>query len=157
MNDEQYLQMAYKRTKEAFDGGGFPSGCIIVKDGKVLSEGASLGWEQHDPTGHADITAIRLACEKLGTIYLDGATMYSSVEPCLMCFSAASWARISKIVYSVKKNDLMIQKKYFEGKTNIEDINNQNIHKIELIHLPHNEQAINQLIKDEDSRQLDPQ
>lgn len=86
----------------------------------------------NDPTGHSDTSCIRKACKKLKTTNVEGCTLYSSLEPCLMCFSAANWANIDRIVYGCKKSDELIGKFCYEGKTDIEIINQVNNHKIEL-------------------------
>ncbi|MFQ5891514.1 MAG: nucleoside deaminase, partial [Candidatus Methanofastidiosia archaeon] len=77
----------------------------IVKDGKIISCVHNIVWESIDITAHAEIHAIRDACKKLNTIDLSGCVIYSTCEPCLMCFSACYWAKISKIVYGTRIED----------------------------------------------------
>jgi tRNA(Arg) A34 adenosine deaminase TadA len=76
-----------------------------VKDGQVLSCAHNGVWETTDITAHAEVRAIRDACRKLGTIDLSGCTIYSTCEPCPMCFSACHWAKISRIVYGACIDD----------------------------------------------------
>ena len=78
MNDKQYLQLAVKQANKSVDEGGFPAGTVVVKDGKVIAGGISLGRKLHDPTEHAETSAIRKACKSISS-YLDGATLYASL------------------------------------------------------------------------------
>ena len=86
-------------------GAGGPFGAVIVKDGKIISEGWNQVTSSNDPTAHAEIVAIRKACEKLEAFDLNGAEIYTSCEPCPMCLSAIYWARIDKIYYANTRND----------------------------------------------------
>jgi len=79
---------------------GGPFGAVVVKDGAIVGEGANLVLAANDPTAHAEVTAIRDACSRLGTFKLTGATIYASSEPCPMCLAAIYWARIERIVYA---------------------------------------------------------
>ena len=135
MNDK-YLKMAVKQAKYSVESGGFPAGAVLVIDGEVISKGTSLGFKLNDPTSHAESAAIRKACKKLKTSDLSGATLYTSLQPCLMCFSSANWAGINKIVYGTRKTNDMVSKQYYEGYTNIESVNEKNNSKIELIFNP---------------------
>ncbi len=129
-NDKQYLKLAVEQARKSVDEGGFPAGAIIVKDDKIIAEGVSLGFKLHDPTGHAETSAIRAACLHLKTSNLNGATMYESLECCNMCFSVAYWVGISKIVYACRKTPEMVKKLYYEGTTDNIGINNSNNRKI---------------------------
>lgn len=80
-------------------------GALIVKDGEIIAEGINHVHELNDPTAHAETTAIKTACQKLGTHNLEGCTLYGSHEPCLMCFSCAAWARMDRVVYAAAAND----------------------------------------------------
>lgn len=135
MNDKQFLEKALKQAKKSVEAGDFPAGAIIVKNGEIVAEGMSLGTVLNDPTHHAETSAIRNACKKLETTNLSDCTLYASLQPCLMCFSAANWAGISRIVYGCKKTDEMVKKKCYEGLNNIEDINAKNNHKIKIEYL----------------------
>ena len=131
--DKKYLQLAVEQARKSVSEGGFPAGAIIVKDGKVISEAVSTGFIHNDPSGHAESVAIRKACKNLNTSNLEGAILYESIECCVMCFSTAYWAGISKIVYACKKTDEMVSKYYYEGKTDNQTLNNENNRQIELV------------------------
>ncbi len=147
MNDTEYLQLAVEHAKESVNQGGFPGGAIVAKDGKIISKGVSLGFKLNDPTGHAETASIREACKTLQTTDLTGATLYASLQPCLMCFSVANWAGITKIVFGCKKTDEMVNKRYYEGKTDINQVNKENSRQIEINYLPDFEQEMLDLVK----------
>lgn len=147
MNDKQYLQLAIKQAEKSVCEGGFPAGAVIVKNGIVISEGVSLGRKLNDPTSHAETASIRKACKNLKTTDLVGATLYASLQPCLMCFSVANWSGISRIVFGCRKTEKMIRKGYYEGFTDISKVNKENNRKIEMIFLPDFEQEILDLVK----------
>ncbi|MDR1840513.1 MAG: nucleoside deaminase [Holophagales bacterium] len=99
--DESFLKRALELAEIGVgraDGG--PFGALIVKDGQIISEGWNTVIANHDPTAHAEINAIRLACEMLKTFHLAGCALYASSEPCPMCLSASYWARVDKIVFA---------------------------------------------------------
>ncbi len=97
MVDEKFMMLAIKEAKRA----PFPFGCVLVKDNKVIATGKSGETNNFDPTAHSEINAIRSACKKLRSKNLSGITLYSTCEPCSMCFSASWWANISKIVFGI--------------------------------------------------------
>lgn len=97
--DKQFMGLAIDKTKEGIQNGQTPFGACIVKDGKVIVCAHNVVWETVDITAHAEINAIRQACKKLNTVDLSGCTIYSTTEPCPMCFSACHWAMISKIIF----------------------------------------------------------
>jgi len=86
-------------------GRGGPFGAVIVRDGQVIGRGANLVTSSNDPTAHAEVSAIRDACQRLGTFSLAGADIYTSCEPCPMCLAAIYWARIEKIFYANTRTD----------------------------------------------------
>lgn len=96
-------------VKEAFSGlthnQGGPFGAVIVKDGKIIAKGHNLVLKTHDPTAHAEIVAIRRASKKLKTFDLSDCEIYSSCEPCPMCFAAIHWAKMKKLYYGCTEND----------------------------------------------------
>ncbi len=102
---EKFMRLAIKKAQEGIDTGQTPFGACIIKDAKVISCAHNTVWGTNDITAHAEIAAIRQACRKLKTIDLTGAVIYSTCEPCPMCFSACHWAKISMIVYGVKIAD----------------------------------------------------
>ena len=86
-------------TENVTSGRGGPFGAVIVQDGEVLATGANCVTLTHDPTAHAEVTAIRNACAALGRFELKGATLYSSCEPCPMCLTAILWARLDGLYF----------------------------------------------------------
>ena len=110
MNDnsehEKFMRIAIQLSeKNVTDGLGGPFGAVIVKGDKIIAESANTVNQTMDPTAHAEIAAIRLACKNLNTIELTGATIYTSCEPCPMCLSAIYWSGISAIYYGNTKKD----------------------------------------------------
>jgi tRNA(Arg) A34 adenosine deaminase TadA len=105
-DDHAHLARAVALSREHMEGGeGGPFGAVIVRDGRVLAEGWNRVTSSNDPTAHAEVTAIRRACEELGTFSLPGATLFTSCEPCPMCLAAAYWARVSRIVFANTRQD----------------------------------------------------
>ncbi|MHB0999138.1 MAG: nucleoside deaminase [Armatimonadota bacterium] len=105
INDEYFMRLAIRRASEGIKHGQTPFGACIVKDGAAIICEHNMVWENTDITAHAEVTAIREACSIMGTIDLSGCVMYTTCEPCPMCFSACHWARISKIVYGAHISD----------------------------------------------------
>jgi tRNA(Arg) A34 adenosine deaminase TadA len=87
------------------NGSGGPFGAVVVKDAKIVGEGYNSVIRSNDPTAHAEVLAIRKACENLATFELKECTIYTSCEPCPMCLGAIYWARIKKVVYACTKED----------------------------------------------------
>lgn len=103
---EQFMKAAIDLSFAHMNkGAGGPFGAVIVKDGKIISEGWNQVTSSNDPTAHAEMVAIRNACKKLSAFDLKGAEIYTSCEPCPMCLSAIYWARIEKIYYANTRND----------------------------------------------------
>lgn len=105
MNDEHVMRLAIKEARKHLKDGGGPFGACIVKDGKVVACAHNTVYSSCDSTAHAEINAIREACKKLKTINLSDCVIYSTTEPCPMCFSAIHWAKIKKIVYGTVISD----------------------------------------------------
>jgi tRNA(Arg) A34 adenosine deaminase TadA len=93
------------RQTSLIDKAGGPFGCVIVKDGEIIAEGANTVLADNDPTCHGEMNAIRNACKELGTHDLSGCTLYTTSEPCPMCYGAIWWARIEKIYYASTIHD----------------------------------------------------
>ncbi len=85
--------------------GGGPFGAVVVKEGQIIARGANRVTSNNDPTAHAEVNAIREACQKLNTFDLSGCIIYTSCEPCPMCLGAIYWARIDKVYYANTKTD----------------------------------------------------
>lgn len=101
---EQYMRLAIQAAQRGIRKGQTPFGACIVKKGRVLACEHNRVWLNNDITAHAEVTALRQAC-KQGGIDLSGAVLYSTCEPCPMCFAAAHWARIKTIVYGASIRD----------------------------------------------------
>ena len=100
-SDLHFLQEALSEARKAFSYGEVPIGALIVKDGEIISRAFNRKEFLQDPTAHAEILAIREASRKLNSWRLNGCTLYSTVEPCVMCCGAIIQSRISRVVYSV--------------------------------------------------------
>jgi len=96
---EKYMRRAIAKARAGIAGGQTPFGACVVRDGAVISAAHNTVWRDCDITSHAEVAAIRKACRKLGTVDLSGCTVYTTCEPCPMCFSACHWARVSAVVY----------------------------------------------------------
>ena len=101
-DDFYYMRLALKEANKASLLEEVPIGCVIVKDGKVISKSYNQKNLKNVATYHAEILAINKACRKLKTWYLDDCTMYTTVEPCLMCSGAIMQSRIPRVVYGTR-------------------------------------------------------
>jgi guanine deaminase len=100
MTHETFLKLAIKEALEGMRAGaGGPFGALIVKDDKIIGKGHNTVLKSHDPTAHAEVNAIRNACNTLEDHHLTGAVIYTNFEPCPMCLSALYWANIRKLYY----------------------------------------------------------
>ena len=99
MVDIDHMAMALEEAKIAAGEDEVPVGCLIVLDGEILAAAHNRKEGMQDPTGHAEIIAIREATKKLGTWHLDDCVMYVTLEPCIMCTGAIIQSRIAKIVF----------------------------------------------------------
>jgi guanine deaminase len=86
-------------------GRGGPFGAVVVKDGKVIAEGANCVTSTNDPSAHAEVVAIRKACKKLKHFELEGCDIYTSCEPCPMCLGAIYWARPARVYFANTQGD----------------------------------------------------
>jgi len=104
--DEKYMRLAIEATRDGIRAGQTPFGaCIVTADGRIAACGHNVVWATTDITAHGEVHTIRLACLALKTIDLSGCTLYSTTEPCPMCFSAIHWAKIRRIVYGASIAD----------------------------------------------------
>ena len=99
MTKIDFMKKAIDLSIQNIKDSGGPFGCVIVKDNNIIAEGVNRVTFNNDPTAHAEIVAIRNACNKLNTFNLEGCELYSSCEPCPMCLSAIYWSHIDKIYY----------------------------------------------------------
>lgn len=114
-NDEIYMRMAIDVARSK---GSHPStsplGCVIALDGKVIAAERNQTHEIPDATAHAEMTAMRRACESTGELELRGATLYSTLQPCGMCTMASIWSKVGRVVYGAGRND--VHPMYFEAR-----------------------------------------
>jgi tRNA(Arg) A34 adenosine deaminase TadA len=98
--DKAFMARAIQLSLENVSSGrGGPFGAVIVKEGIIVAEGANQVTEMNDPTAHAEVVAIRQACQKLRCFELRGCDLYTSCEPCPMCLGAVYWARIDRVYF----------------------------------------------------------
>lgn len=106
MTDKDFMARAIQLAEKGMeDGSGGPFGAVVVKDGKIVGEGYNNVLSKNDPTAHAEILAIREACENLNSFQLEDCTIYTSCEPCPMCLGAIYWARLQKVYYACTQED----------------------------------------------------
>ena len=107
MNQHQtFMREAIRLARQGMDQNeGGPFGAVIVKDGQIVGRGNNRVTSQMDPTAHAEVVAIRNACQELGHFQLDGCILYTSCEPCPMCLGAIYWARPDKVYYACSRQD----------------------------------------------------
>ncbi len=105
MTKDELMREAIRLSEENVANGGGPFGAVIARDGEIVATGVNRVTAKHDPTAHAEVSAIREACEKLGTFDLSGCEIYSSCEPCPMCLGAIYWAHIDRLYFGNDKTD----------------------------------------------------
>lgn len=93
------MSLALHEAQLAYDAGEVPVGCVIVSEGQIIGRGHNLTETLQDVTAHAEMQALTAAAETLGGKYLPEATLYVTVEPCVMCAGAIGWAQIRRVVY----------------------------------------------------------
>jgi tRNA(Arg) A34 adenosine deaminase TadA len=105
--DRQHMAQAIQTMRQAgvVDKTGGPFGAVVVRDGEVLAVSGNSVLRDNDPSAHAEVNAIRMACKKVGAPNLRGATLFTSCECCPMCYATAYWARIGKIYYAAAWTD----------------------------------------------------
>jgi guanine deaminase len=104
--DPKFLRRAIELARSGMAGGsGGPFGAVIVRGDEVLAEACNQVTSAHDPTAHAEVGAIRQACQLLSSHSLAGCVIYSSCEPCPMCLSAIYWARLDHLYFAAARDD----------------------------------------------------
>jgi len=98
-NDEYYMKQALSQAQKAFDEDEVPIGAVVVINNKIIARGYNQVEKLQDPTAHAEIIALTSAFNYLGSKYVPDATIYITIEPCLMCAGALYWSKIGRIVY----------------------------------------------------------
>lgn len=141
---DKFMRRAVDLSLENISEGGQPFGAVLVKDGKVISEGVNETHKKHDVSGHAEMIAIRKAQEMLKTDYLKGYIMYASGEPCPMCYTAMYYVGIEKAFYCSTVKEVS------EAGLNASSIlykdlkkNTANRETIQMIHIPLEEYDVN--------------
>jgi len=153
-NDNIYLQLAIDQAEKSVLEGGFPAGAVIVKDGKVISEGISIGNILHDPTAHGETQCIRNACKNIQSSDLSGAALYTSMETCAMCLNSSMWAGISRIVFALPKN--RVSNLYYGGNYSTQEVVKNFLKPIEVVHLVELEESSFKVVKQWEDSQKDP-
>lgn len=97
--DRRWMKQALREAERAFEEGEVPVGAVVVKDGTLLGRGRNAVERLGDPTAHAEMLAVSAACEAVGSKFLDGCTLYVTLEPCPMCSGALVLARLSRLVF----------------------------------------------------------
>lgn len=97
--DSTFMRRAFELAAQAARAGEVPVGAVVVLDGLIVGEGYNRPISTHDPTGHAEVVALRAAAAKLGNYRIPGAAIYVSLEPCIMCAGAIMHARIARLIY----------------------------------------------------------
>jgi tRNA(adenine34) deaminase len=99
MTDADYMRHALELASMALDAGEVPVGAVVVQDGVIIGRGFNAPISRHDPSAHAEMTALRDAAQKIGNYRLVGCELFVTLEPCLMCAGAIMQARIARAVY----------------------------------------------------------
>ena len=105
MTDEEYLKYTIQLAADNVDRDGGPFAAIVVKNGSIIAQAGNRVTEQVDPTAHAEVQAIRSACETLNHFELKGCELYVSCEPCPMCVGAIYWARPDQVYFAAGRDD----------------------------------------------------
>lgn len=103
--EQAWLRTAVDLATDNVSAGGGPFGALIVRDGEIIATGVNRVTPDLDPTAHAEVVAIRAACQRIGDLRLTGCVLLSSCEPCPLCLSAALWARLDRVSYAADRDD----------------------------------------------------
>lgn len=95
-----FMREALALARRSVEEGGGPFGAVVVRDGRIVARGTNRVTRDLDPTAHAEIVAVRRACERLASFRLDGCEVYASCEPCPMCAAALHWARPARVFFA---------------------------------------------------------
>jgi guanine deaminase len=134
-----FLERAIELSREGMENGhGGPFGCVVVKDNVIVGEGNNRVTSSNDPTAHAEVVAIRDACNRLQTFQLSECDIYTSCEPCPMCLGAIYWARPRRVVYANTRDEAAAIE--FDDAFIYNEINaDMQTRKIPFIHVAHPE------------------
>lgn len=103
--ETEWLAETIRLATENVANGGGPFGALIARGTEIVATGINRVTATLDPTAHAEVTAIRAACQTLGTFTLTGCVLVSSCEPCPMCLSSALWSRVDRVIYASNRHD----------------------------------------------------
>lgn len=103
--DERWIARTIELATENVAAGGGPFGALLVRGGLLLAEGQNRVTATLDPSAHAEVVAIRAACQVVQDFSLAGATLYTSCEPCPLCLAASLWARVDRVVFAADRHD----------------------------------------------------
>ena len=125
--DNKFMKIALEEAKKAIDEGEMPVGAVVVKDGKVIAIGHNIRNKEHDPTLHAEIVAIRKACEILKDWRLSDCDLYVTLEPCVMCSGAIINSRMRSVYFGAYDQEYggaggridLFSKSYFGSNTQV--------------------------------------
>ena len=122
MNDEEYMEIAYQEALKALKHDDVPIGCIIVKDDQIIARAYNQREYLNQTYGHAEMLAIEEACKKIGRWRLDECTLYTTLEPCLMCSGAIIQSHIQRVVYGASDTrwmslDIQLPYNYISSKS----------------------------------------
>ena len=104
-SEREWLDRAVAAAAENVLAGGGPFGALVVKDGELIATGVNQVVATLDPTAHAEVVAIRAACQRLQTFKLQGCLLVCSCEPCPLCLSSALWARMDRVIFAADRHD----------------------------------------------------
>ena len=102
MNDEHFMKQALVQAQKAFNDDEVPVGAVVVMNNKIIARGHNQVERLNDPTAHAEMIALTSAFNQLGAKYLPDATLYVTVEPCVMCAGALYWSKVARVVYGAQ-------------------------------------------------------
>lgn len=102
MTDDYYMTQALREARKAFEDDEVPIGAVVVVNGKIVARGHNMTERLKDPTAHAEMIALTAAFNSLGSKYLPEATLYVTIEPCLMCAGAMYWSKLGKVVFGAE-------------------------------------------------------
>ncbi|MBK7869273.1 MAG: nucleoside deaminase [Saprospiraceae bacterium] len=122
-SDEHFMKQALKEAEKAYELGEVPVGAIVVCNNQIIARGHNQTEQLNDVTAHAEIIALTAAANYLGSKYLDDCTLYVTLEPCVMCAGALSWAQLDRLVYGAedeKRGFMRFGKGLLHPKTKIE-------------------------------------
>ena len=102
MTDEYFMMQAIKEAKKAYEDGEIPIGAVVVLNEKIIARGHNMTERLNDPTAHAEMIALTSAFSAMGGKYLPEASIYITIEPCLMCSGALYWSKIKRVIYGAE-------------------------------------------------------